>query len=123
MSYQETRDQLSSFRKQIFDIREKMHAVQADIEPQAVDDYTFQSMEDQPITLEALFGDKDDVEMATGEVIDRMKEALIGVAVETRQPYKSGITRFERILPGADRMYPDTDTPPTRVDQDLTNSN
>jgi glutamyl-tRNA(Gln) amidotransferase subunit E len=66
-----------------------------------------------------LFGDHDDVEMATSEVIDRMHEALIGVAVETRQPYESGITRFERILPGADRMYPDTDTPPTRVEQEL----
>jgi glutamyl-tRNA(Gln) amidotransferase subunit E len=34
---------------------------------------------------------------------------------ETRQPFADGSTDFERILPGPDRMYPDTDSPPTRV--------
>ena len=32
---------------------------------------------------------------------------------ETRQPFEDGHTDFERILPGPDRMYPDTDSPPT----------
>ncbi len=31
---------------------------------------------------------------------------------------KTGSTDFERILPGPDRMYPDTDSPPTRVTRD-----
>ena len=38
-----------------------------------------------------------------------------GVPNETRQPFADGSTDFERILPGPDRMYPDTDCPPTRV--------
>jgi glutamyl-tRNA(Gln) amidotransferase subunit E len=34
---------------------------------------------------------------------------------ETRQPFRDGSTDFERSLPGPDRMYPDTDSPPTPV--------
>ena len=34
---------------------------------------------------------------------------------ETRQALDGGYTTFERILPGPDRMYPDTDSPPTRI--------
>jgi glutamyl-tRNA(Gln) amidotransferase subunit E len=37
------------------------------------------------------------------------------VPKETRQALVGGYTTFERILPGPDRMYPDTDSPPTRV--------
>jgi glutamyl-tRNA(Gln) amidotransferase subunit E len=42
-------------------------------------------------------------------------DALDGVPNETRQPFPDGHTDFERILPGPDRMYPDTDSPPHRV--------
>jgi glutamyl-tRNA(Gln) amidotransferase subunit E len=41
------------------------------------------------------------------------------VPAETRQAQRDGTTGFERILPGADRMYPDTDTPPLPVDDAL----
>ena len=34
---------------------------------------------------------------------------------ETRQAFPDGTTGFERILPGPDRMYPDTDTPPLPI--------
>ena len=44
-----------------------------------------------------------------------MSTPLNGVPNETRQPFADGSTDFERILPGPDRMYPDTDSPPTRV--------
>ena len=33
----------------------------------------------------------------------------------TRQALTGGFTTFERILPGPDRMYPDTDSPPTGI--------
>lgn len=66
-----------------------------------------------------LFGEIRDVETAAGEVRDRMFEALEGVPHETRQPYADGHSGFERILPGPDRMYPDTDTPPTRITHDM----
>lgn len=69
-----------------------------------------------------LFGNVQDVETAVGEVKDRMVEAIEGVPTETRQPYPNGTTGFERILPGPDRMYPDTDTPPARVTRELVES-
>jgi glutamyl-tRNA(Gln) amidotransferase subunit E len=54
----------------------------------------------------------DDALTATREIVIRACEALDGVPAETRQAFRDGTTGFERILPGPDRMYPDTDTPP-----------
>jgi glutamyl-tRNA(Gln) amidotransferase subunit E len=62
-----------------------------------------------------LWGPEDDVETAVREVFARARESLAGVPAETRQSFPDGTTGFERILPGADRMYPDTDTPPKAV--------
>jgi Glu-tRNA(Gln) amidotransferase subunit E-like FAD-binding protein len=52
---------------------------------------------------------------AADEVRLRYVDALNGIPNETRQPFEDGMTDFERILPGPDRMYPDTDSPPSRV--------
>lgn len=60
--------------------------------------------------------DEEDISMATNEIIIRAKEATIGVPSETRQALPDGTTGFERILPGPDRMYPDTDLPPKKID-------
>ena len=49
------------------------------------------------------------------EIRLRFADATQGVPKETRQALVGGYTTFERILPGPDRMYPDTDSPPTRV--------
>jgi glutamyl-tRNA(Gln) amidotransferase subunit E len=38
-----------------------------------------------------------------------------GVPNETRQVLANGETRFERVLPGPERMYPDTDLPPLAI--------
>jgi len=65
--------------------------------------------------LALVFGPEQDVQTATNEVRDRMFEALEGVPSETRMPFPSGTTDFERILPGPDRMYPDTDLPPVAI--------
>lgn len=62
-----------------------------------------------------LWGPEEDVATAVREVFARAREALDGVPSETRQPYPDGTTGFERILPGPDRMYPDTDTPPKPI--------
>ena len=62
-----------------------------------------------------VFGNPEDARTAAGEVEIRMREALDGVPRETRQAFPDGRTGFERILPGPDRMYPDTDTPPTAI--------
>jgi glutamyl-tRNA(Gln) amidotransferase subunit E len=65
-----------------------------------------------------VWGSEDDSNTAVKEIIIRAKEAIIGVPSETRQALSDGTNGFERILPGADRMYPDTDLPPMRIIQD-----
>lgn len=62
-----------------------------------------------------VWGPADDVDTAAREILLRAIDALAGVPAETRQCYGDGTTGFERILPGADRMYPDTDTPPLAI--------
>jgi glutamyl-tRNA(Gln) amidotransferase subunit E len=65
--------------------------------------------------LVVVWGPERDVHTATEEIRLRYVDALDGVPHETRQPFRDGTTDFERILPGPDRMYPDTDSPPTPV--------
>jgi glutamyl-tRNA(Gln) amidotransferase subunit E len=60
-------------------------------------------------------GPSADVVTAISEIKIRISELAIGVVNETRQDMKDGTTDFERILPGPDRMYPDTDHPPVRI--------
>jgi len=62
-----------------------------------------------------IWGAADDTVTAAKEIRLRYVDALDGVPNETRQPKKDGSTDFERILPGPDRMYPDTDSPPQAV--------
>ncbi|MDY0001525.1 MAG: Glu-tRNA(Gln) amidotransferase subunit GatE [Polyangia bacterium] len=61
------------------------------------------------------FGPDEDVRTALTEVRIRFDEARQGIPNETRQALGLGITDFERILPGPDRMYPDTDSPPCSI--------
>ena len=65
--------------------------------------------------LAVVWGPERDVRTAADEIRLRYVDAADGVPNETRQPFQDGSTDFERILPGPDRMYPDTDSPPTRV--------
>jgi glutamyl-tRNA(Gln) amidotransferase subunit E len=58
---------------------------------------------------------REDAATAAREVLIRAQEALVGIPSETRQAFPDGTTGFERILPGPDRMYPDTDTPPLPI--------
>jgi Glu-tRNA(Gln) amidotransferase subunit E-like FAD-binding protein len=62
-----------------------------------------------------VWGPEQDVATAVEDVVGRCREALVGVPSETRQAHPDGTTGFERILPGPERMYPDTDTPPWPV--------
>jgi glutamyl-tRNA(Gln) amidotransferase subunit E len=66
-------------------------------------------------TLVLVWGEPRDVETGAKEVLIRAREAATGIPSETRQALRDGTNGFERILPGADRMYPDTDLPPKRV--------
>jgi glutamyl-tRNA(Gln) amidotransferase subunit E len=51
-------------------------------------------------------------------VLERANEALEGVPEETRDPLPDGTTRYSRPLPGAERMYPETDVPPITISAD-----
>lgn len=66
-----------------------------------------------------VWGEAGDVKTAMEELKLRAIDALDGVPHETRQAFADGHTEFERILPGADRMYPDTDTPPYPIPESL----
>ena len=66
-------------------------------------------------TLVIVWGDERDTSTACKEIIIRAREAAIGIPSETRQALSDGTNGFERILPGADRMYPDTDLPPQKI--------
>jgi len=62
--------------------------------------------------------DKDKALSALKAVIARAKEALKGVPNETRAANPDGTTRYMRPMPGAARMYPETDVPPTVISPD-----
>lgn len=62
-----------------------------------------------------VWGNPTDVRTAVQEIIIRAREAYTGIPSETRQALADGTNGFERILPGADRMYPDTDLPPLQI--------
>ncbi|MEW6742111.1 MAG: Glu-tRNA(Gln) amidotransferase subunit GatE [Planctomycetota bacterium] len=62
-----------------------------------------------------VFGPEADCRTAADEIRLRFGDATQGVPRETRKSLPGGFTTFERILPGPDRMYPDTDSPPTRI--------
>lgn len=61
------------------------------------------------------WGPKDDIQTALETIEERCKMAFEGVPKETRKSFPDGTTIFERVLPGADRMYPDTDSAPIPV--------
>lgn len=60
MKYADGAARLSEYRQQIASIREKMRETQQAVEPQRIDDYTFQTT-DGPIQLSQLFGKHDDL--------------------------------------------------------------
>lgn len=65
--------------------------------------------------LVVVWGSDMDAETGAKEIIIRCKEATIGIPSETRQALRDGTNGFERILPGPERMYPDTDLPPKPI--------
>ena len=64
-----------------------------------------------------VWGAEQDTVTAAEEIRLRFADATLGVPSETRQPFELGHTDFERILPGPDRMYPDTDSPPLAIER------
>ncbi len=58
------------------------------------------------------WGPDEDIETAIDVITERSEMLFDGIPPETRKSFEDGTTIFERVLPGADRMYPDTDTAP-----------
>jgi glutamyl-tRNA(Gln) amidotransferase subunit E len=52
-------------------------------------------------------------------VVERAREAISGVPAETRAANADGTTRYMRPRPGAARMYPETDIPPSLITSDF----
>jgi len=63
-------------------------------------------------------GPAEDIKTALETIEERCKMAFAGVPPETRKSFENGTTIFERVLPGADRMYPDTDSAPIPLEND-----
>ena len=68
------------------------------------------------------WGPDADIKTALETIEERCKMAFAGVPNETRKSFADGTTIFERVLPGADRMYPDTDSAPIPLDDSLINT-
>ncbi len=92
------------------------------------------SIENEQVELEAIrkllksadedaqvvvWGPPEDVETAIGVIEERCRLAMEGVPNETRKSLADGTTVFERVLPGPDRMYPDTDSAPIPIRDSL----
>ncbi len=61
---------------------------------------------------------RDDIATALDVIQERCRLAMDGVPNETRKGLADGTNIFERVLPGPDRMYPDTDSAPISIDND-----
>ncbi len=67
-------------------------------------------------------GPEEDMKTALETIEERCRMAFAGVPPETRKSFENGTTIFERVLPGADRMYPDTDSAPIPLENDYIDS-
>ena len=64
------------------------------------------------------WGPEDDIDTALETIEERCRMAFDGVPQETRKSFEDGTSIFERVLPGADRMYPDTDSAPIPLEEE-----
>jgi len=65
-----------------------------------------------------IWGPEGDIPTALETIDERIKLAWEGVPNETRKTFPDGTSMFERVLPGRDRMYPDTDSEPIPLTDD-----
>ena len=64
-------------------------------------------------------GPEEDIATGIETIEERCQMAFKEIPRETRKSLENGTTLFERVLPGADRMYPDTDSAPIPVKDEL----
>jgi glutamyl-tRNA(Gln) amidotransferase subunit E len=63
------------------------------------------------------WGPEGDMAAALETIEERCQLAFKGVPNETRKALPNGTTIFERVLPGPNRMYPDTDSAPIPIEE------
>jgi glutamyl-tRNA(Gln) amidotransferase subunit E len=68
------------------------------------------------------WGPEADIKTALETIEERCLMAFDHVPRETRKALPDGTTIFERVLPGADRMYPDTDSAPIPLTEEYIDS-
>lgn len=56
---------------------------------------------------------------ALNAILERAEVARYGIPEETRRALEDGNTAYMRPLPGAARMYPETDVPPIEITEDM----
>ncbi len=91
-----------------------IHSEQIDL---SAEDFNFQAIRaalqsGKNDALLLIWGPEEDIPTAIDTIEERCRMAFEGVPNESRKSFNDGTTIFERVLPGADRMYPDTDSPP-----------
>ncbi len=69
-----------------------------------------------------LWTPEEDLVTAIETIHERCMMAFDGVPNETRKSLSNGTSIFERVLPGADRMYPDTDSAPIPILEEMIES-
>jgi glutamyl-tRNA(Gln) amidotransferase subunit E len=69
-----------------------------------------------------IWGPAADIPTAIETIEERFLMAFDGVPNETRKTFEDGTNIFERVLPGRDRMYPDTDSEPIPLSDDYINT-
>ena len=69
-----------------------------------------------------VWGPSADIPTALETVEERFRMAFEGVPNETRKTFADGTNMFERVLPGRDRMYPDTDSEPIPLTDEYINT-
>ena len=67
------------------------------------------------------WGPSADIPTALETIEERFRMAFVGVPNETRKTFEDGTNIFERVLPGRDRMYPDTDSEPIPLTDEYIN--
>jgi glutamyl-tRNA(Gln) amidotransferase subunit E len=66
-------------------------------------------------TMIIISGDKGLAKKTFEAISERISQLLIGVPEETRRALENGDSEFMRPLPGAARLYPETDIPPVFI--------
>ncbi len=115
-------DELSSRLKVIASIERPNMACSEDLEP-LLNEEQWKKVRSLFITgptdAQVVFwGPEADLPTALETIEERCRMAFEGVPNETRKSFPDGTTIFERVLPGADRMYPDTDSAPIPLTDD-----